>query len=422
MKEYFFIFEKLFTIFTIIIYSNGFLRLVLSGGANEEDFNLIQVADFSTLLLVYKLIYIITLTLLVLRWKKVILILKKDKLISLIIIFASASILWSFDPQITFTRSIALVGTSLFGLYFATRYRLEDQLQNLAIAFGIVIFLSFSTAIFIPKYGIMSGIHEGAWRGVYIHKNGLGKMMVLSSSIFLIGVNNKNYKTLNCLGLSLSILLLVFSKSSSAIGTLVFLYTIFLILKVFRWKYELMIPVLLAVLLIGISGFFFLTEYMDALLISAGKDPTLTGRTDLWIWALDDIGKRPWLGYGYGAFWQDFSSKAASIRYAAGWHVTHAHNGLLNLWLDIGLLGVFILTLGIVRTTIQSFFLLRNTASSTYIWPLLFVINMILANMTETTLMVRNDLFWVIFIAVSFSVLSHPEARKRKPTFNKLPT
>lgn len=420
MKDYFIAFEKLFTIFSITIYSGGFLNLIFSGGANEGDLNLIQAANYSTLLLVYKVIYVITFALLILRWRRVLLILAEDKLISLIIIFAVASVLWSFDPQITIFRSIALVGTSLFGLYFATRYSLEDQLHNLAIAFGIVIFFSFITAILIPKYGVMTGVHAGAWRGIYIHKNVLGKMMALSSSIFLIRANKNNYKTANYLGLFLSISLLVLSKSSSSIGTFFFLYIIFLILRVFRWKYELMIPALLAILLVGMSGFLFLTENMDSLLISAGKDPSLTGRTDLWVWALDDIGKRPWLGYGYGAFWQDFSSKAALIRYAAGWQVPSAHNGLLDLLLDLGILGVFILTLGIFRTTIQSFFLLRNTTSATYIWPLLFVINMILANMTETTLMVRNDLFWVIFIAISFSVLSHPKARKRKSSFSKL--
>lgn len=420
MKDYFTAFEKIFTVFSIIIYSGGFLNLIFSGGANEGDFNLIQSTNYSTLLLVYKLIYVITFALLILRWRRVLLILTEDKLISLIIIFAVASVLWSFDPQITIFRSIALVGTSLFGLYFATRYSLEDQLQNLAIAFGIVIFFSFITAILIPKYGVMTGVHTGAWRGIYIHKNVLGKMMALSSSIFLIRTNKNNYKIANYLSLFLSISLLVLSKSSSSIGTFFFLYIIFLILRVFRWKYELMIPALLAILLVGMSGFLFLTENMDSLLISAGKDPSLTGRTDLWVWALDDIGKRPWLGYGYGAFWQDFSSKAALIRYAAGWQVPSAHNGLLDLLLDLGILGVFILTLGIFRTTIQSFFLLRNTSSATYIWPLLFVINMILANMTETTLMVRNDLFWVIFIAISFSVLSHPEARKRKSSFSKL--
>lgn len=422
IKDYFNIIEKIFTIFSIMIYSGGFLNLMASGGANEGDFHLIQADNYSALLLVYKLIYIITFVLLTLRWRRVILILIKDKLISLIIIFAVASVLWSFDPQITLVRSTALVGTSLFGLYFATRYSLEDQLQNLAIAFGIVVFFSFTTAILIPKYGVMSGIHAGAWRGIYIHKNVLGKMMALSSSIFLIEVNGNKFKMLNCLGLCLSIFLLILSKSSSSIGTFFFLFTIFLILKVFRWQYESMIPTLLAIFLIGMSSFFFLTEHMDTLLISAGKDPTLTGRTDLWIWALDDIGKRPWLGYGYGAFWQDFSSKAALIRYAAGWQVPSAHNGLLDLLLDLGILGFFILILGIFRTTIQSFLLLRNTSSATYIWPLLFVINMTLANMTETTLMVRNDLYWVIFIAVSFSVLSHPKAIKRKSSLNRFTT
>lgn len=411
MKRFFISFEKLFTVISIVIYSGGFFKLVLSNGANEEDLGIVQNNDYSIVLLVYKLIYIITFILLSLRWKKVIHTLKKDKLICLVIIYSAASVLWSFDPQITFTRSTALVGTSLFGLYFATRYSLEDQLKNLLLAFGLVIFFSFFTAILLPKYGIMAGIHTGAWRGIYIHKNVLGKMMTLSSSLFLIGVNDKQHRIPSYLGLSLSIILLVFSKSSSAIGAFFFLVIIFLILKVFRWQYELMIPVLIAVLFIGMCGLLFFTEHPDSLLISVGKDPTLTGRTDLWLWALDDILKRPWLGYGYGAFWQDLSIKAASIRYAAGWHVPSAHNGLLDLCLDIGIFGVVILLIDIFRTSFQAFRLLRNTSLAIYIWPLLFLSNMILANITETTLMVRNDLFWVIFIAVVFSVLSHPETK-----------
>ncbi|KAI9132694.1 O-antigen ligase [Acaryochloris sp. CCMEE 5410] len=409
MKDYFILFEKFFTIFSITIFSDGLFRLVLSGGANEGDLGVIKHTDYSILLLIYKLIYITTLILLILRWKKILHILSKDKIISLAIIFAATSVFWSFDPQITFTRSIALVGTSLFGLYFGSRYSLEEQLHNLSIAFGIAIALSFITSILLPKYGIMSGIHAGSWRGIYIHKNILGKMMALSSSIFLVRLHSNKSTILNRLGLSLSVVLLVLSKSSSAIGTFIVLFTIFLVLGVFRWKYELMIPALLSILLIGISGLFFLTEHMDTLLISAGKDPTLTGRTELWLWALSDIWERPWLGYGYGAFWEDFSSKSALIRYAAGWHIPHAHNGLLDLLLDLGFLGLFILILSIIRTAIKSFFLLRNTTSSIYIWPLLFISNMILANTTESTLMVRNDLFWIIFLAISFSMISHPK-------------
>ncbi|WP_049558612.1 O-antigen ligase family protein, partial [Limnoraphis robusta] len=70
-----------------------------------------------------------------------------------------------------------------------------------------------------------------------------------------------------------------------------------------------------------------------------GKDPSLTGRTDLWAWAREMIDKRPWLGYGYTAFWQGLDGGSAYIIRAARWPVPYSHNGILDLWLDIGLLG-----------------------------------------------------------------------------------
>jgi hypothetical protein len=98
----------------------------------------------------------------------------------------------------TIARDLALVGTSLFGLYFATRYSLEEQIQLLSSMFGIVIILSFLFAIALPKYGIMDGIHAGAWRGIYNHKNVLGKVMVTGVIIFyfVLSVPKKSFASM----------------------------------------------------------------------------------------------------------------------------------------------------------------------------------------------------------------------------------
>ena len=414
MRKVFYLLEKSFTISSLIIYSGGFLSLARSGGASEGDSGFLSQSDSSLILIVFQLIYVITFFLLLLRWKKTLYSIQNGKLVTLSIGIAVASVLWSFDPKMTLIRCVALIGTSLFGLYIATRYTFKEQMTIFAWTFGLVIVFSFATALILPKYGIMGGIHAGAWRGIYNHKNVLGKMMVLSSFIFLVQDVNRKKRLLNSLGLGASIILLVCAKSSSAISGFVILLAIFVVLKTLRWRYEVMIPALLAILMVGVSGLLLVTQNMDVLFTAAGKDPTLTGRTDLWSWVLDSIWKHPWLGYGYGAFWQESNSEAVLVRYAAGWDVPNAHNGLLDLWVDLGILGTIILLLSIFNTLMKSFSILRKTENIIYIWPLLFLFNMSLANLTESTLMVRNDVFWVIYVALAFSALVPDEKDIKK--------
>ena len=77
----------------------------------------------------------------------------------------------------------------------------------------------------------------------------------------------------------------------------------------------------------------------DALLEFLGKDPTLTGRTDIWDNVMPYIYQRPWLGWGYAAFWSTLNPAAWDIANALHWFSPEAHNGLLELLLSGGLLG-----------------------------------------------------------------------------------
>ena len=53
----------------------------------------------------------------------------------------------------------------------------------------------------------------------------------------------------------------------------------------------------------------------DTLLEMIGKDPTLTGRTEIWTYVIKDIGMKPFLGWGYYAFWEaDQSIRGRNFR------------------------------------------------------------------------------------------------------------
>lgn len=411
MKKLLTLAEQGFTIVSLVLYSGGPLSVILSGGYSEGE-QAAAPADFALIQLLFLLNYLITFVLLVLRWKKVVYIFRKDRFIGLLVGIAVFSIFWSFIPSMTKTRSIALVGTSLFGLYLASRYTLREQLKLLGWMFGLVLVLSLLFAVALPKYGIMGGTHAGAWRGIYVHKNVFGKVMVLSTIILLLlALDVKKQRWLLWLGVGLSFGLLVMARSTTSLLNLVMLLTVIPIYQTLRWRYILMLPAVLTLLTVSGSVSLWVTTNLDSLLGALGKDATLTGRTEMWPYIVEMIEKQPWLGYGYSGFWQmqNWNSPAAYVWRASGWMAPNAHNGFLDIWLQLGLLGFSIFLLGFLTTLLRGLNWVRLLRGSEGLWPVLYLTYTLLTNLTETSLMIQNDVFWVFYVAVAFSVLMPPE-------------
>jgi len=399
--------ERAFTIISLLLYSGGPLTVILSNGANEGDIETGSAEIDSSLILVFFFInYLVTCGLLVLRWKKFLSILKKDKLILVLIGLAIVSVLWSYMPGKTISRSIAIFGTTLFGIYLASRYTMKQQLELLGWMFGIAVVMSFMFAIGLPKFGVMGGIHEGKWRGIYNHKSVLGKVMVPSIIVFtILAIDTKKRQFIYWLGSLLSLILLLRSTATSSLLNTITLLAASITFPVFRWKYNWMVPGLIFIVTLGSTLYVLLTINLEILLGSLGKDATLTGRADMWPFIFEMIFKNLWLGYGYGAFWSGPDTPSFYIWQATGWTPPNSHNGLLDLWLHLGLLGVAIFTVEFLLQTLpKALVWVRLSQTAVGLWPLLYMSYMVLANLSESTLMVQNDIFWVIYVALAFSV------------------
>lgn len=397
--------EQGFTVISLVLYTGGVLPVILSGGISEGVNGPPVAPDFALLRLLFFFIYVVTLFLLVAHWKKVLYVLSKDRFLWILVGLAVVSVLWSDAPEITKIRSIALVGTTLFGLYLATRYSLKQQIQLLGWTFGIVLVLSLLFALVLRKYGIEGGIHAPAWRGIYTHKNVFGKMMILSALTFLLLAtgSTKNRRLLWC-GFGLSISFLLLARSTSSLGNLVILILVFFVLRPFRWRYDLMIPALIAIATVGGSLIAWFMANANVVLGAVGKDTNLTGRGDMWPYILEKIWERPWLGYGYSAFWRGLDGESAYVWYAVRWQPPHAHNGFLDLWLNVGLLGVSIFAIGFVISFLRALAWVRLSRKSEGFWPGIYLIYFLLGNQTETSLMIQNDIFWVLYVAVALSL------------------
>lgn len=396
--------EQGFTVISLMIYAGGLLLLLLSGGANESDVEVNY--DTSVFQLFFIFIYIVTFFLLILRWKKVLEVFSKDIFIWVLLGVTLISFVWSVDPGTTLKDSIRLICSSLFGLYLAVRYSLKQQLHLLAWMFGIAVVLSFIFAVALPQYGIMGGIHAGKWRGIFLHKNGLGSAMVVSAMVFLLlAIDSKKNKWLHWCGVFLSVVLLVLSVSTSSLINLVLLVIVYQAIKIVRWRYDLMIPTLIATVTIVGSLYVWFINNAQFILGPLNKDLTLSGRTDMWPFVLDMIWKRPWLGYGYSAFWSGLNGESAYIWRATGWTPTHPHNGFLDLWLSLGFLGMLIFLFIFLKNLGSTIAYVRQSRNSEGCWPAVFITYLLLMNLTETNLLGTTSIFWILYIALYFSLL-----------------
>lgn len=400
--------ELVFVIAYLILYAGGVLALFISGGLSEGDGGSLMDVDFALIRQLLLVNYGISFLLLLRRWKYIIHHLLRNPFILIIVGFVLCSVLWSAQPNLTQTRAIALLGTTLFGIYFGTRFSPKEQLNILAITFGIILLLSLAFVIALPQYGRMSGTHAGAWRGIFIHKNPFGQTMVLSSLIFLSLSSRKGRASwLPMLGLAVSGLMIVMSASSSSLINFVTLILIFMVVKIALWPERVMIPVICALGSVGCLISVFLVDLLELVVGSVGKDLTLTGRTDIWPIVIRQGLQRPILGYGYSGFWGDWNSPGATVWKDYGWIAPNAHNGFIDLWIQLGFVGAAIFLVCFLQMFMRSFRLSRHTETSLYLWSVIYLIFTCLINSTESSLMVNNSLNWVLFVSLNISLLPY---------------
>ncbi|MEA5512454.1 hypothetical protein [Nodularia sp. UHCC 0506] len=104
MKKAIVLAEQAFTIVSLLLYSKGLLYVIISGGFSEGD-GLEQASDYRLIPIFFLVNYVLTIFLLITRWKKVIYVFGKDWFTWILVGLAVISSLWSFSPTLTLTHS-----------------------------------------------------------------------------------------------------------------------------------------------------------------------------------------------------------------------------------------------------------------------------------------------------------------------------
>jgi exopolysaccharide production protein ExoQ len=363
---------------------------------------------------VWVLLYAITLFLLFNQRVNVAGIMARNKLLFGTVAVAVASTAWSVNPALTLRQAIALVLTTLFGVYLASAYSQVELLSLVSWVLAGIVCASIFFALFEPSYGL-DPERGNAWRGVFTTKNELGRMAAFAIAVWLLRAFTDRRPSLLSLGIvAISIVTLLESSSSTGLLAVIIVIVFYALLPALRAHESIAVPT--AALLISGSflGMVWLAAHPNSILSSVGADTTLTGRTALWgvVWQMISI--HPWLGWGYGAFWQGGGGPSAFVWSAAPWHPAHAHDGFLDLWLGVGLVGLIFFVAMLASAFVRAFLYLRLQAGSLALFPFIFVLFVSVYNLSESTLFTQNTLFWILFVAVSVR-LSQPSSALVRP-------
>ena len=409
--------EKGFTVLSLFLLTGALLPLL-----QRESGTVYDPAQGDPLAqLIFGGIYAITYFLLLVRWKTVLRVVTSEKLLVLLVGLAALSVLWSDAPPITLRRALALLGTTLFGAYLAIRYSPGELLRLLAWALGLAAVLSLVFALLVPDYGISQQGHLSGWRGIYGHKNSLGRMMALGAPVFfLLALDSHRGRWALWTGFGLSVALVILSNSVTAWLMLLILAFLFIVQRAVRTHPLFAAPAFLLLFLLGVGILFGALLNADTLLSVLGRDTTLTGRTRMWAPLMDEVFKRPWFGHGYGAFWLGWEGESASVWRTVGWTPPHAHNGFFDLTLELGFVGFAVFSLHFLRGIRKAVLRVCSSKTTDAVWLLTYMMFIFVYNLTESSILARNSLLWALYTATLLSLrLSY--APKAEPSIASPP-
>jgi len=305
----------------------------------------------------------------------------------LLVVMLSA--LWSEYPELTIRRaSNELLQATALALLAACFSNATAMLAALFRAFLIIGCLDLLSYAFFPE-----SITDLGFAGIHGGKNIAGEFFVVALPVYLLGTLDKEISGNRLLGLfSLisGIAMLVATQSKTSVGAAVFGFSLLLLARALSRNHTLRVSLLLCFLLgllcaIAVTISLGPSELLETLI----GDPTLTGRDQIWRFAISKFDGDPVLGVGYGAIWQVGLEIQLALRSMGLYFVfNEAHDGYLEIAAQLGIVGVACLLIFLVRTllnslsywaTIEKNSLLGAGALTTYIfWAL------VLSNITES--------------------------------------
>lgn len=287
------------------------------------------------------------------------LVMRENRWLAIFFIFGFCAILWSDFPFVAFKRWIKIIGHPLMVLIVLTEPDPEEAVKCLLRRAAYVL---LPVSVLFIKYFPDLGRGFDNWsgtpynKGVAADKNALGHACLVLGFFFLWDFlqtrkseatrarRNKMILQLGFLGMTTW--LMYMAHSSTSLVSLVVAITVlgFLGLRVVNPRFVGTYAIIAVIGILTLEGVFGVSTFVLQLL---GKNATLTDRTEVWKDCLQ-IPINPILGAGFESFW--LGERREKMWEKWDWQPNQAHNGYLETYLNLGLVGLLALIAVIIAT------------------------------------------------------------------------
>jgi exopolysaccharide production protein ExoQ len=382
-----------------LFFATGAIIPLLVGGDSAGDFTSAERA-FLRLTTAAPVVLIGPL-LIVSRAKAITILLLRNPALLLLLLWVWCSVLWSIAPDVSMRRALLLTVTTLLGCYLIERHDLDWILRKFVLLYLTLLLAALLFILFVPTLSHMP--NGQGLRAIFTSKNGMGQFLVAGVILLPPAIRKRLvHQVLGSAGLLIALALLIPVDSATAIvvATLVLASHT----AIYLWR----LPTRLAatVTAFGVATACLLiipvVVNLDAIFELLGRDPTLTGRTELWRYAWEMVKQRPMIGYGYGAFFENYES-ATYVAAVFPWAPPSAHNGFLELLLDIGVIGLALFMVFIGSGLMRSAIAPNRVAPDVIIFLLPLLVAYTSSAIAESSLLGQSSLVWVLVVILTVS-------------------
>ncbi|WP_104194439.1 O-antigen ligase [Cryobacterium sp. M25] len=361
---------------------------------------------------------------------------------------ATLSLAWSFYLGASLIGVTLQWATTLAALFLALCLSWAELLRTLAAALRWILALSLAfeliVALFVRQavlpfwvdYGTRNVPESYYWtrgillqggpiEGIVANRNLLGFVALMAVIVFAVqlaaGTVSRNWG-LAWLGLGVLMLLLTRSATVTLAAAAVAAALLFA-LWARRRPPEGRRPVYLvaaASVVVGGVGLVALTPQLLALL---GKSADLTGRFDIWRSVAGLAAERPVFGWGWVSYWAPWVEPFEGLAVRRGVVYLQAHNAWLDVWLQLGVLGLIIFAAAVFSTLWRCWFLavdrprraLADTEpyAASALLPLLLLVALIAQSLAESRILIESG--WLLLVVLAVITKRQQATNQRMP-------
>jgi exopolysaccharide production protein ExoQ len=351
---------------------------------------------------------VLGLIVLVQRRQKVGMILRANGPVVIFLVYCGISIIWSDYPDVAFKRWIKWVGSLAMVLIVLTDENPLFAVKRWLTRAG---FLLVPMSILLIKYypELGRGYNRFTWtpyyKGVATGKNELGIVCLICGigAVWRLlqiwrdrGPDRKSGPPIAQI-VFLSMVLWLFAIANSVTSMSCFaMASILMVVTSFRafarrsWTIHVFVLLMLAVALSGL--------FLDAgsgMVQAMGRDPSLTGRTEVWRSVLA-MAQNPWFGTGFESFW--LGPRIEELWKIHWWHPNEAHDGYIELYLNLGWIGLILFSWILVTGYRKVILAVRRTSEEGHL-RLAFLYTALVYNCTESAIGAMHPVLILLLLA-----------------------